>query len=146
MPELLFVYGTLRKARDGSLHPFLRRHAEFMAYAQLPGRLYLIDSYPGAVLRPAAGQVIYGELYRLLHPRPTLAQLDDYEECSASFPEPREYRRERVSLTLVDNSRHKAWAYIYQYATDQLRPLDSGDFSTFLPDTHVKRRSARRIK
>lgn len=137
MSALLFVYGTLRKAHDGSLHPFLHKQAEFIDNACVPGKLYRISTYPGAVLLPAGGgHWIHGELYRLLRPRLTLQQLDDYEECANGFPLPHEYRREQISVTLANNTHPQAWAYLYQHATYDLQRIDTGDYRPYLPASH----------
>lgn len=137
MLDYLFVYGTLRKALDGSPHPYLKHQAEFIGNAGLPGRLYHIRDYPGAVLLAANSRsIVQGELYRLFRPRLSLQQLDDYEECGDSFPTPHEYQRGRVTVTLSDDTHAQAWAYIYQFSTHDLQAIDNGDYRLFLPSTY----------
>lgn len=136
MLDYLFVYGTLRKALDGSLHPYLSHRAEFIGNAGLPGKLYHIRDYPGAVLTAAnSAPIVQGELYRLLRPHQVLQQLDAYEECADHFPRPHEYRRKRVNVTLSDDTQKQAWAYIYQPSTLGLQEIHNGDYWRFLPKT-----------
>ncbi|AEG01206.1 gamma-glutamylcyclotransferase family protein [Methylomonas methanica] len=137
MLDYLFVYGTLRKALDGSLHPYLNHAAEFIGNAGLPGKLYHIRDYPGAVLLAANSRpIVQGELYQLLRPRLLLQQLDDYEECGDHFPTPHEYQRRRVTVTLSDDTQAQAWAYIYQHSTLDLQEIHNGNYRRFLPKTH----------
>ena len=57
-----------------------------------------------------------------------LAQLDDYEECSAAFPEPHEYQRRPVNV-MINNAKHiTAWAYIYNYPVDPHKRILGGRF------------------
>ena len=76
-PQLVFVYGTLR--RGGSNH-FRMAGAQFVSLGSITGRIYRIDWYPGLVLDPA-GDEIYGEIYAL-DPEQLVA-LDIFEGVSA---------------------------------------------------------------
>ncbi|MDD2761035.1 MAG: gamma-glutamylcyclotransferase [Methylomonas sp.] len=127
--HFLFVYGTLRKSPYGRLHPYLKNHAIFSGRASLPGKLYRIDHYPGAVPTPARSRHrVYGEVYRLLRPQKVLALLDEYEECSDNFAEPREYRRVAETVTLMTGQRLRAWIYWFRFPIAGLNRIKSGDF------------------
>ncbi|QPK64719.1 gamma-glutamylcyclotransferase [Methylomonas sp. LL1] len=129
MLRYLFVYGTLRKTQDGRLHPYLKKRAVFIDHASLPGKLYQIGCYPGAVPEPAAsGFRVHGEVYRLLDPARLLPILDEYEECTGHFPQPHEYRRVSASVTLADGWPLKAWVYWFRHSTAGLRQISSGDY------------------
>jgi gamma-glutamylcyclotransferase (GGCT)/AIG2-like uncharacterized protein YtfP len=135
--DFLFVYGTLRKALDGSLHPYLINQAEFIGNATLPGKLYHVGTYPGAVPIPVGSrQCVQGELYRLFRPHLLLQQLDEYEECGSHFPAPHEYLRKQENVSLSDNTHLQAWTYIYQHSTQGLRLVHKGDWRPFLPKSH----------
>lgn len=137
MLNYLFVYGTLRKALDGSLHPYLKNRAEFIGNATLPGKLYQIGMYPGAAPIPAGSRhIVQGELYRLFRPRWLLQQLDDYEECGSHFPAPHEYQRKQENVSLSDNTHLQAWTYIYQHSTCGLKLIYKGEYRPFLPKSH----------
>lgn len=110
--DLLFVYGSLRL---GSGHPMARMLAEsadHLGRAWVEGRLYRIDWYPGLVPSEGLGEQVGGDLFRMHAPARLLPVLDEYEECSPSFPQPREYRRELMPVHLGDG-RHLAWIYVY---------------------------------
>lgn len=130
MPETnlpLFVYGTLRAGCGRAHHDFLSATTA-LGPASLRGALYDVGDYPAAV----AGQyLIHGELYDLLGDTDLLARLDAYEECSAEFPEPREYRREIVEVT-QHNRLLPAWAYLYQRPSQGLPRIESGDYRQYL--------------
>lgn len=139
MLDRLFVYGTLRKAQDGSLHPFLRGQAVFMDLATIPGELFHVAGYPGAVLAPVnILHVIHGEIYRLLRPEFTLRQLDEYEECAEHCPKPHEYQRRALSVTRLNGKSMPAWVYLYQRQTAGLRRIEGGDYFAFLPPNHQR--------
>lgn len=125
-PELLFVYGTLKRRVSGELPLLLRGRAVFVATAIFAGRLYLVDGYPG-VLADAAGEVT-GELYRLRNPSATLALLDEYEECSPQFGADAEYRRSVVAVTLADGTACAAWIYLYNRPVAVLELIAGGEF------------------
>jgi len=129
--EHLFVYGTLCRGASGALHPLLSTDTEYCCEASLPGKLYEIDGYPGAVNSPSAGTTIQGELYRLHHPQRLFQRLDAYEECSAHFTQPHEYRRSVETVTTNDGDAIKAWMYIYNHALAGRRLIPSGDYRRF---------------
>lgn len=82
---LLFVYGSLRRDRDGRHHDLLRE-ATFVTAATVRGRLYRVSWHPGVVLDPAAGPV-RGEVFHLPPARSAamLAALDAYEGVTFSL-------------------------------------------------------------
>ncbi len=126
MSEFLFVYGTLR--RQLIQHQYLQHHTEFIAEASMRGRLYLLDGYPGAVDSTDFADTVLGEVYRIHRTTALLAMLDDYEECSAKFARPHEYRRELRSVNLLDGRQLTAWVYLYNLDVRDLPQLVSGDF------------------
>jgi len=133
----LFVYGTLRRANDGSLHPYLRGDGEFLAKATVPGSLYDLGSYPGWVRDFDHSQVeVLGEVYRLLHPQHTLLLLDAYEECTPCHPQPHEYERCTESVHLTDGTDLEVWIYRYCLHTDNVKRIESGDYGPMLPASH----------
>ncbi len=133
MSEFLFVYGTLRRAAGHPMHRALLREAEFVGLAGLPGRLYDLGSYPGAVPDAAARGRIAGELYRLPRPQAVLPPLDRYEGCTApgdqTVPAPsEEYRRVVCRVLREDGGSTAAWVYVYNQPCGGLVPIESGDY------------------
>jgi gamma-glutamylcyclotransferase (GGCT)/AIG2-like uncharacterized protein YtfP len=136
MLEYLFVYGTLRKAQNGSQHPDLKQ-AVFLSDAHVNGKLFLIAHYPGVVLGDNGHHhTVHGEIYHLPDPVKQLQKLDDYEECSPQFPFPHEYQRTTCIAALTDGSTLRTWIYTFQYATDKLTHLSNGDFWAYLPASY----------
>jgi gamma-glutamylcyclotransferase (GGCT)/AIG2-like uncharacterized protein YtfP len=124
--DYLFVYGTLRK--DTARHDLLHRYCEFIALGRLQGNLYQVSHYPGVILSDDSRQQVIGEVYRINNKELLLAQLDDYEECSASFCEPHEYVRSRQNIILADGGQLNAWVYLYNRPTTGLKLITSGDY------------------
>lgn len=122
---LLFVYGTLRIGFDGPMARWLRGVAQAAGQGQLVGRLYRVGDYPGFV--PGEEGRVTGDLFALPDPARILAGLDDYEQCSDRWPQPHEYRRERVVVTTLDGP-VEAWTYIYARDTSGLPLIAGGDF------------------
>lgn len=126
MSEFLFVYGTLR--RHLIQNQRLQRNAEFIAEASMRGRLYLVNGYPGAVDSTDFADNVLGELYRIHRPPALFNILDDFEECSAKFAKPHEYRREQRQVNLPDGRQITAWVYLYNRDVADLTQIVSGDF------------------
>jgi gamma-glutamylcyclotransferase (GGCT)/AIG2-like uncharacterized protein YtfP len=133
----LFVYGTLMKDTNHSMAQLLTKHSEFICRASMQGQLYLIDYYPGAILSDNKDDIVYGELYKLSNASWVLSQLDDYEECSSSFPEPHEYQRQLITIQphAADVSLSLAWAYLYQYPLSKKLRIKNGQFEMRYADT-----------
>jgi len=130
----LFVYGTLRKTKSGIVHPYLSKSAVFIDKASIPGKLYQVDTYPGAI--PAFAQSkcqVYGEVYLLLNPKHVLRVLDEYEECASHFPAPHEYQRLPETVAFLDGKPIRAWVYWFRHSIDGLRQIKSGDYFDYLP-------------
>lgn len=129
MPELLFVYGSLKK-RGGLRHALLDGQAEHVCAGRMPGKLYAVADYPGAVYRRCKPQLyVQGEIYRLYQPLKLMSLLDVYEECCPEFPAPWEYRREKKPIEQADGSRLIAWVYLYNRRVTGLKQIMSGIYN-----------------
>ena len=129
LSNFLFVYGTLMSA---SLHPMaqqLRQHAKLMGAARWPGKLFLVNHYPGAIESDSPNDLVFGEVFELTNPV-VLDELDRYEECSSEFPEPHEYKR-AIKTVFVDNQAIPCWIYIYNRPIEGLALIPSGQFINF---------------
>lgn len=109
MPDVLFVYGSLRSEFDNPHALFLRANAESVGRATVRGSLFLVGKYPGYLREPDG--IVLGEFWRLRNPETTLAALDDYEGS--------EYSR-----VLNGN----AWIYLYAGDVRPEQRIPSGDF------------------
>ena len=126
--DLLFVYGTLMRGFDHPMAQLLSRSADFIGEARCCGRLYLIKHYPGLLLSDVTAEIVFGELYRLRHPEALLREFDMYEACGEGFAEPTEYLRQRLPVTLADETVSEAWTYIYNWPVAGLPRITSGRF------------------
>ena len=106
--DRLFVYGTLMRGFDHPMAKLLSRSADFIGEAHCRGRLYLVKHYPGLVLSDDPADIVFGELYRLRERDALLGEFDMYEACGKGFPEPTEYVRETLPLTLDDGTASEA--------------------------------------
>lgn len=121
-PELVFVYGTLR--RGGSNH-FRMAGAEFITAGTIAGRMYRINWYPGLVLDEAGGE-IHGEVYAASPER--LAALDLFEGISADEMDGSEYRRVQTTVVGQDSRLLNAWVWEWLGMVDESQRLTDGDW------------------
>ncbi|WP_192579102.1 gamma-glutamylcyclotransferase family protein [Fibrisoma limi] len=55
--DLLFVYGTLRQGARNEAAAYLHQRSRHVGIGFLPGKLYYVDWYPGAVYQPTGATV-----------------------------------------------------------------------------------------
>jgi gamma-glutamylcyclotransferase (GGCT)/AIG2-like uncharacterized protein YtfP len=126
--DLLFVYGTLMRSYAHPMARLLSANAVFLGQASCRGRLYQVKHYPGLVLSDDPGDRVFGELYRLRAVEDLLREFDMYEACGDGFPEPTQYVRQTLPVTLADGTASEAWTYIYNWPVEQLARIESGRF------------------
>ncbi|MGB8401679.1 gamma-glutamylcyclotransferase family protein [Bradyrhizobium sp.] len=126
--DRLFVYGTLMRGFDHPMARLLSRSADFLGEARCRGRLYRVKHYPGLVLSDDPADVVFGELYRLRARDALLDEFDMYEACGAGFPEPTEYVRRMLQVSLHDGTATGAWSYLYNWPVARLPRIASGRF------------------
>src|SRR6476646_1490193 len=124
--DRLFVYGTLMRGFDHPMARLLAQHADFLGEASCRGRLVLVKHYPGLLLSDAPSDRVHGELFHLRAGDELLRELDMYEACGEGFPEPTEYLRRIVEVTLGDGERLAAWTYLYNWPALDLPRIASG--------------------
>jgi len=128
MLDRLFVYGTLMRGFDHPMAKLLSRSADFLGSARCCGRLYLVKHYPGLVLSDDPADAVFGELYRLRARDALLDEFDMYEACGTGFPEPTEYVRRMLQVSLDDGTATEAWTYVYNWPVARLPRIVSGRF------------------
>jgi gamma-glutamylcyclotransferase (GGCT)/AIG2-like uncharacterized protein YtfP len=126
--DLLFVYGTLMRGYEHPMARLLSANADFLGEASCCGRLYMVKHYPGLLLSDDAADIVFGELYRLRAVEDMLREFDMYEACGEGFPEPTQYVRQLLTLTLADGDAREAWTYIYNWPVADLARIESGRF------------------
>jgi gamma-glutamylcyclotransferase (GGCT)/AIG2-like uncharacterized protein YtfP len=131
MKDYLFVYGTLLPHR---VPPGLR---EVMAQLRpvsagfMPGQLYDMGEFPGAVFDVDAQGQVFGHVYEL-HDETQLQKLDEYEEYSPSHTESSLFVRQKQPITLTDGSKLLCWVYVYNRDPGEARPVPSGNYSEWI--------------
>jgi gamma-glutamylcyclotransferase (GGCT)/AIG2-like uncharacterized protein YtfP len=123
----LFVYGTLRHDAKHPMAAHLNQQAKLIGPASYQGKLYQVADYPAVVASSDRADQVYGEVYQLFTTE-LWSTLDDYEECSPSFPAPTEYQRLLQTVYLSNGSAISAWIYVYNQPTSGLEVIESGDF------------------
>ena len=129
--NLLFTYGTLRRAAGNAAHRLLADSAELVGHGFVRGRLYQATDFPVLVPDPQGGQVA-GEIYRVFAPSAMFVRLDQYEGYDPSLPDTSEFRRDQVQVAMNDGRTVTAWAYVYQRPLFDLQPIPHGDYARFL--------------
>jgi len=124
----LFVYGTLMRGFNHPMAKLLTGNADYLGDAHCRGRLYLVKHYPGLVLSDDPADIVHGELFRLRDRDAMLGEFDMYEACGEGFPQPTEYIRQMLPLTLADGSVGEAWTYVYNWPVTKLPRIASGKF------------------
>ena len=129
----LFVYGTLKRDIINSKHNLIAKYVKFIGYGFVYGKLYEVNNYPALILDKSAKSKVYGEIYKIKKPyfKKLFKILDDYEECSNRFKKPHEYKRV-VANAYLRGRKIKVWLYEYNYKTDGLKLIKSGDYSLYL--------------
>jgi gamma-glutamylcyclotransferase (GGCT)/AIG2-like uncharacterized protein YtfP len=135
----LFVYGTLMQASGHPMAQRLASQSTVIGPGTVPGRLYDLGRYPGAVLDGAGGERVHGVALRLQHAERTLAWLDAYEGMGAGDPEPHAYARVVIAVQLSRGRQIDAWIYDYRGPLTFARRLASGRY--FMPKPLARLRS-----
>ncbi len=130
----LFVYGTLMRSFTHREAQLFHEGSQFVGKARMPGSLYRVSWYPAAVYHPtidsqSISDWVYGELW-LITNNQLLDQIDDYEECTPTHPQPHEYVRVMKEIQMIEsNEWQTAWVYLYQGDTTALQRIEDGRFN-----------------
>lgn len=138
----LFVYGTLLTVADHPMGNRLRADATLVGAGFMRACLYVIDDpeepgnrYPGAMPSGHEEDRVYGELYHLHAPDPLLAAFDIYEACDPTRPEPHEFLRRTIPVTLEDGQVIPSVSYFYAWDLSRAERVHSGRFEQLARDT-----------
>ena len=124
----MFVYGTLMQAYDHPMARLLAEQAERVGEGSCCGRLYQIKHYPGLIESSDPTDRVFGELFRLRETKALLAQLDEYEGCGPSAPQPTLYIRAMRPIARAGQPDVDAWVYLYNRPVAGLKRIVSGRF------------------
>lgn len=112
MPSL-FAYGTLQPGLVPAELASPMAGISLIARGSVPGILYDLGGYPGAILDPRAKSRIHGVIYELPDDPQFLAQLDAYEEYDPAAPDASLFRRALHPVTLANGDHIDCWIYVY---------------------------------
>ncbi|HKX32895.1 MAG TPA: gamma-glutamylcyclotransferase family protein [Blastocatellia bacterium] len=122
----LFAYGTLRRVLAP---PELRELMETwrdLGRGTVPGRLYDLGAYPGAVLDSAGSTSIVGEVYQL--PNGHLDRLDQYEGFDGNDESASLFVRRSCLVALDDGQQLACSIYVYNGETSSAEVIANGDY------------------
>jgi gamma-glutamylcyclotransferase (GGCT)/AIG2-like uncharacterized protein YtfP len=129
----LFVYGTLRPGLPAAARAPHSRALCSHGLATLPGRLFDLGDYPGAVLDAAAATRVVGEIAHLDLRVATLDALDRYEGFDPLRPERCLFRRERWRASaLAAGEPIECWVYVFAGDVAGRPEIEGGDFARFV--------------
>jgi gamma-glutamylcyclotransferase (GGCT)/AIG2-like uncharacterized protein YtfP len=133
MADYLFTYGTLQPglAPDEIAPAVTKLHP--IGPASVPGVLYHLGDYPGAILDPLTSKRILGTIYQLPDDSSILAKLDHYEGFDPESPESSLFLRTRTAAVLQDSRTLSCWIYVYNGVPDSSRIISSGSFLRPVP-------------
>jgi gamma-glutamylcyclotransferase (GGCT)/AIG2-like uncharacterized protein YtfP len=117
LPDLLFVYGTLRPGHAPAEIADAVDRLQPVNAGWVRGRLLDLGDYPGIILESTtdggAGSKVPGQVL-LIPDEATLERLDWYEGYSPADPEGSLFRRVRAAVMLQDGSLlEDCWIYVY---------------------------------
>lgn len=125
LPDLIFVYGTLRRGSAHANAARLARESDWLGLATLGGTLYRVSWHPALVLK--GSDTVTGDLLRLHDPAASLLWLDAFESCSPDDPPPHDYRRE-IATVMTAAGPATALVYVWNLSVDGLERIATGDW------------------
>ena len=128
MSEFLFTYGTLnpQHAPDEvkSVVTGLIRYGE----GSIPGVLFDLGEYPGAVFDNSSGSEVFGTVFRLPDAANILSELDHYEGFDPGSPSTSLFVRKIRPVVLTTGENIECWVYEYNGKPVQERILADGRY------------------
>ena len=128
-PQYLFAYGTLHPVHAPQEIADLVRRFEIVGKGTVPGTLYDLGSYPGAVLDPISSRLITGTVFRLPAGDDVLFRLDAYEEFVPEAPWRSLFIRRVHPVTCDDGRILPCWIYEYNGSTQGAAIIESGAYT-----------------
>jgi gamma-glutamylcyclotransferase (GGCT)/AIG2-like uncharacterized protein YtfP len=124
--DLVFFYGTLMTGFDRRRRAGIEGRLVFRGRGRIQAHLFDLGIYPAAV--PAHDGHVWGEVYEIVDAAAVLRVLDEIEGHSPDAPERSLYVRERVPVTLEDDTSLDAWVYFYNAPLGRAPQITSGDY------------------
>ena len=128
MPEHLFVCGTLLSGLAPDEVAGIMGRMRRIGAASVPGRLYDLGDYPGAILDPDCDTKIIGEVFQLPDDGAALAALDAYEGIDPQDSDGGAFVRRKAEITLEGGANLQCWIYVYNRQVESASLITSGDY------------------
>ena len=120
----------------------LRANARSLGFGSICARLYIVDDpdapgesrYPAALPSPNSSERVFGEVFEVLSPDVVFPELDAFEACSPEWPEPHEFLRRNVTVTMADGTECAAMTYLYTWDVSTAEHIPSGRYTEVSPD------------
>jgi gamma-glutamylcyclotransferase (GGCT)/AIG2-like uncharacterized protein YtfP len=133
MPEYLFVYGTLLPGRAPRHLLGVVQELRSVGPASVPGLLYDLGEYPGAVVDQKCESSIMGHVFELPAHESLLTTLDRYEGFDPADRAGSLFVRERYEVVTSDGQSPSCWIYIYNRDPDNTQVVPHGDYARHRP-------------
>jgi len=125
--DYLFVYGSLLKQANNIMSNYLEGKSEKMWEASMPGLLFMVDFYPGAVYLPDAHSLVKGDVYFLKEKKSIFEVLDEYEDYDPDNESESLFIRKVVPIWYEDEIKN-CWVYLFNQAYNTYPVITSGDY------------------
>lgn len=116
--DRLFAYGTiLDNPQDPQVQAAITRYTNKIDDALVPGRLYDLGGYPGAVPllkgKEEENHWIKGQILEIIDSHRAFRVLDAYEDADINHPKAGLYRREKIEVVPSSDPETPLNCYIY---------------------------------
>jgi gamma-glutamylcyclotransferase (GGCT)/AIG2-like uncharacterized protein YtfP len=131
--SFLFAYGSLRAAANHTAINELVARLRPIGGGQLPGHLYYLGRYPGAIFAETAAATVAGEVLELADDA-LLAELDAYEAYDPRRPDAGEYLRRQLTVEVAGGGVIECWVYELRRIPRNAILIDGGDYVAWLQE------------
>ncbi len=129
MTEYLFAYGTLQPGHaPAEVAPAVGKMLP-IGSGCVPGLLYDLGDYPGAILDRMSERKICGTVFELPADANILRQLDDYEGFDPQAPDRSLFIRTLHPVVLANGGTLSCWVYVYNRDPESARILEGGGYT-----------------
>lgn len=125
----VFAYGTLHPGRAPAEIADIVCRFGIVGKGTVPGTLYDLGAYPGAVLNERSQRRISGTVFRLPKGDDVLSRLDAYEEFDPGALERSLFIRRLCSVQLSDGAILPCWIYQYNRSAEDATIIESGTYA-----------------
>ena len=133
--SFLFAYGSLRTGASPAEIAHLVARLKRLGAGRLPGRLYYLGRYPGAIFDASVAGTVAGEVFQLADDA-LLAEIDAYEGYDPGRPNAGEYVRRKVAVEVAGHGAIDCWVYELRQLPRNIVLIEAGDYLEWLGIHH----------